>query len=269
MTTTGDSERDLRILRLLWAPPDPPRKGPRPRIGRGQVVAAGLELAASEGLAALSMRRIAAHLSVGVATIYTHVPGREELLALMFDALVGGSPLPAATGDWRRNVEAWAREDWELYRAAPWVAQLTASALPGPNLLAWYDAALATLAGTGLDSREMVAVVESVDGYVRGLAREVAAQPPPERAVAQARAVASFVDLDRLPALRAVALDGAIPGTGDHFEFGLQRLLDGVAALIAARAAGNLPPGGPPAAIYDSGPGAQRETRQERPPPGP
>ncbi|GIG68069.1 TetR/AcrR family transcriptional regulator C-terminal domain-containing protein [Phytomonospora endophytica] len=253
MTTTTDSERDLRILRLLWAPPDPPRKGPRPRIDREQVVAAGLELAAAEGLAALSMRRIAAHLSVGVATIYTHVPGREELLALMFDTLVGGAPPPAATGDWRQNVETWARADWELYRAAPWVTRLTSSALPGPNLLAWYDAALATLAGTGLDSHEMVAVVESVDGYVRGLAREVAAQPPPERAAAQAEAVASFVDLDRLPTLRAVARDGAIPGIGDHFEFGLQRLLDGVAALIAERAAGNLPRTRPSSAIYDAG----------------
>lgn len=236
MVKPTDDERDRRILQLLWAPPDPPRKGPRPRIDRARIVAAGLELAEAEGLAALSMRRIAAHLSVGVATIYTHIPGRDELLALMFDDLVGRGPLPGAIGDWRSGVEAWAREDWALYRAAPWVTQLTASALPGPNLLAWYDAALATLAGTGLTSHEMVAVVESVDGYVRGLAREVAAQPPQERALAQAAAVESFADFDRLPTLVAVARDGAVPGTGDHFEFGLQRLLDGVAMLIAERA---------------------------------
>ena len=69
------------------------------------IVAAAIEVLDEAGYAGLTMRRVAERLGTGAASLYAHVSGREELLELVFDALVGQvkleEPDPAR---WREQV---------------------------------------------------------------------------------------------------------------------------------------------------------------------
>jgi AcrR family transcriptional regulator len=163
-------------LELLWGQRALPSRGPRRGLDPERIVRAAIEIADEEGLAALSMRRVAGRLGVGTASLYTYIPGRPELLALMLDTMIGDAALPhTLPGGWREKLEAWARDDWEGYQRRPWVLQIVSGRPPvGPRLLEWHESALRALDGTGLTEAETVAVVESVDGYVRGVARLVA-----------------------------------------------------------------------------------------------
>lgn len=201
------------------------------------IVAAAIDLVEAEGLAALSMRQVASKLGVGTASLYTYLPGKAELAALMLDAVAAKGTLPhERPGDWRAKLAAWARDDWAAYRESPWILDLAAiGTLPGPNMLRWLDSALRALEGTGLPEAEKLAVIESTDGYVRGLAaqhRRAAGGTAASKVERRNAALRNFVDFSRYPALLRALQAGAEPYAADQFEFGLQRLLDGVATLI-------------------------------------
>ncbi|WP_381155801.1 TetR/AcrR family transcriptional regulator [Streptomyces iranensis] len=79
-------------------------------------------MADAQGLAAVSMRRIAARLGCTTMSLYRYVPGKAELLDLMTDAVMGEvPPADAAPGDWRTRLELSARADWGLYHRHPWI----------------------------------------------------------------------------------------------------------------------------------------------------
>lgn len=112
----------------------------------------------------------------------------------------------------------------------------------GPNILASYDRFLAALSGIGLSAAEMVAAAELVNHYVAGSTRTEIES----RQVAEASGVtdtewwterASFwedyFDPERFPAISAVYAEGGYDESLDHFEFGLQRILDGIEARLA------------------------------------
>ncbi|MBB5953932.1 AcrR family transcriptional regulator [Saccharothrix tamanrassetensis] len=233
-----------QALELLWADGRRPARGPQRGLTMDRIVAAAIEVVEAEGLSALSMRRVATRLGVGTASLYTYLPGKTELEALMLDAVGADEPLPhQRSGDWRAKLEAWARADWVGFRRHPWVLQLMATTTaPGPNTLRWLDSALTVLADTGLSEPEKMAVIEAVDAYVRGLARlqidTDANAEDPTATRERDRTLGRLVDFTRYPALLKALRAGVSPWSGDQFEFGLQRLLDGVEALITARASG-------------------------------
>ncbi|PSL52419.1 TetR family transcriptional regulator [Saccharothrix carnea] len=239
MNAKDDAQR--RVLELLWKDARRPARGPQRGLTTERIVAAAIRIAETEGLAALSMRRVAVELGVGTASLYTYLPGKAELEALMADAIGAEDPLPNDwPGDWRAKLEAWARNDHEGYRKHPWALNLVATAVaPGPNLLRWMDSALRVLEGTGLTEAEKMAVVESVDAYVRGQARlSLDTEEPSADEVRERDAVlGELVDFEPYPALVTTMRAGVSPYMGDKFEFGLRLLLDGVEALIASRRA--------------------------------
>lgn len=164
-------------LDLLWTGLGRPKRGPRHRLTVQRVVEAAMSVAASDGVDALSMRKVAAHLDVGAATLYTYVPDKAALLALMVDEMTGQAPLPhTRPGAWREKVQAWAREDLASFRAHPWLVEITSGPFIGPHAFAWTDSAIRVFDGTGLTAEEALAVVEAVDGLVQGhVAKTIAA----------------------------------------------------------------------------------------------
>src|SRR5688572_7560645 len=54
----------VRMLQLMWAPPAPPSRGPKPKISLDQVVDTAVRIADEQGQEALSMRRVATELQV-------------------------------------------------------------------------------------------------------------------------------------------------------------------------------------------------------------
>ncbi|WP_367139139.1 TetR/AcrR family transcriptional regulator C-terminal domain-containing protein [Saccharothrix sp. HUAS TT1] len=106
-------------------------------------------------------------------------------------------------------------------------------------MLRWLDSALRVLDGTGPTGAEGVAVVESVDAYVRGQARLSldAREQSPEEARERDAALGELVDFSAYPAPARVVRAGVGPYSEDGFEFGLRLLLDGVEALIGSKSA--------------------------------
>ncbi|MEE2041360.1 TetR/AcrR family transcriptional regulator [Nocardiopsis sp. CT-R113] len=242
----ADDHDPRTTLELLWDGPGRPRRGPRHQLTVAALVAAAVEVAEQEGVDALSMRRVAARLGVGAATLYTYVPDKSALAALMVDTMIGEAPLPhTRPGTWRDRVEAWAREELRGYRAHPWLVRLVNSGQPvGPHAFAWTDSALRVFDGTGLTGDEALTVVEAVDGYVRG---HVAKVVDADRAArwttpdgrtwdsAQDAFLATRAEPGRYPAVER--LTGA-PTPEEVFEEGLAWLLDGVGQRIRERADG-------------------------------
>ncbi|MEV4482080.1 TetR/AcrR family transcriptional regulator [Micromonospora coxensis] len=252
---TGDPARSLA---LLWRTREKTsRKGGDLSVER--IVRAAIEVADAEGLAALSMRRVAERLGVGTMSLYTHVPGKGELLDVMLDTVYGETARPQdVDGGWRGRLEQIARENWALYLRHPWLLQVATTRPPlGPNVTAKYEYELRAVEGVGLTDLEMDAVITLLDGYVHGAVRGAveAAQAAQRTGMtdeqwwrAHAPYLEKVMDPQRFPTAARVgtAAGQEYQGPSDParaFEFGLARVLDGVAVLIGERRGGAGPAG--------------------------
>ncbi|GLZ78640.1 TetR family transcriptional regulator [Actinorhabdospora filicis] len=240
-----DTSTAVRGLELLWGATERPSRGPKQGLTSDAVVRAAIELADADGLAALSMRKVAERLGVGAMTLYTYVPAKDELVALMVDAALGERPVPVGEG-WRELLASVARGLWELYLRHPWLLAASSERTPiGPNALVNYERELSTLSGTGLDSTAMVSVISLVAGYVAGAARSAVQVIEEERRTGQTReewwhqtspVLDRLIDYASYPTVVSVAdADSHAHGPAENFAFGLERVLDGIEALIATR----------------------------------
>jgi AcrR family transcriptional regulator len=238
-----------RTLQLLWRDPAAvPRHGPRQRLSIDAVVDAATELADAEGLDAVTMRRVAGALGVVPMTMYTYVPGKAELLDLMLDAAYARMPRTDTSGQpWRQRVTAVAAENRDLFAAHPWAAAVSTARPPlGPGQMAKYEHELSAFDGLGLDDVAVDDCLAYLLSFVQASARAAAEAGQTERDsamddeqwwAANAPLLARVFDADAYPtAARIGAAAGAAHGSAYHpghaYEFGLQRVLDGLAALI-------------------------------------
>ncbi|MGW0808860.1 TetR/AcrR family transcriptional regulator [Nonomuraea sp. NPDC002799] len=242
-----------RSLALLWRTSERASRKGRPEMSVDRVARAAIEVADAEGLQALSMRRVAERLGVGTMSLYTYVPGKPELFDVMLDMVYGETARPEdVPGGWRGRLEQIARENWALYLRHPWLLRVAASRpVLGPNVTAKYDYELRAVDGIGLSDLEMDSVITLVTGFVHGAARGAveAAQAESQTGMtdeqwwaAHAPFLSRITDARTFPTASRVgqaageALNAAY--SPEHaFEFGLQRVLDGVEALVNSRSA--------------------------------
>jgi AcrR family transcriptional regulator len=234
--TEGGSERQ-RSVDLLWGSRERPSRGPKPGLNLDAIVDAAIHVVEAEGLAALTMAGIAEELKVTTMALYRYVPGKDELIDLMIDAALGTPP--ALTGqDWRTEVAQWVRTDLAVFRGHPWLLQTMTSRVPiGPNWLAWLESLLRALSATGLKANEQISVVFLVDGHARSAAEiALGVTSTPQWAADFGRVLGTVIGDNRFSALAGVATAGGFEkaGLNEHFEFGLQRLLDGIDAFVRA-----------------------------------
>src|SRR5690554_3832467 len=240
--------RLARSNRLLWQGRERPTRGPRPGLTLDRIVETAIAVADAEGLEALSMRRVARELGVGTMSLYRYVPGKAELLDLMLEKVSDpAEEVAQARGrDWRGVLEVGARAAYRSYLEHPWLLQVVNLSRPvfGPNILAGVDYRVAGLAGTGLSDREKVMAISVIDGYCIGAARSHVQYLNAARETgitdeeywqAQLPVLEQAMASGRFPALAALAEDAWTAGWEETFEFGLQRLLDGLEAVIATR----------------------------------
>lgn len=235
-------------LELLWGVGFRSTRGPKPALTLDKIVSTAIAIADTDGLDALSMRRVARELRVGTMSLYRYVPGKAELLELMLDAVSDPAEGVARSQgkDWRGILEMVARGIRDMYLAHPWLVGVNWSRpVMGPNGMAGLDFVIGGLDGLGLTDQEKISVVMTVDGYVTGLARSrlqhtAAVEetgltdeefwtrhlPVLERAMASGD----------YPAMAALSADAFGLDWDESFEWGLQRLLDGIETLIEARA---------------------------------
>jgi len=245
MAGTGDvADARAGAVALLWERRAVPRRGPKPALTLEAITRAGIQIADADGLAAVTMQRVADALGVTKMALYRYVPGKVELVALMIEAGIGAAPRPGGAaprpGGWRPGLDAWAREMFGRFCRHPWSLEATVGArVIGPNELSWLEQAVALLAGTGLDGGEMLDVAATLAGHVRAIAqqRSAVADGRPERAMEAAIGGVLHGHEERFPALTAALGSAAGQGSqGNALGFGLARILDGVGMLIASRA---------------------------------
>ncbi|HXA38879.1 MAG TPA: TetR/AcrR family transcriptional regulator [Phenylobacterium sp.] len=244
-----------RSIALLWgvagaSPGGAARRGPKPRHSVDEIVAAAIQLADAEGLGAISMRRLAETLGISPMSLYTYVPSKAELVDLMLDRVAGEDPAPDADGGWRGRLTMIARQRWAMAQRHPWFLQVGVHRPPlGPNVLARVEATLSAIDGIGLSETEMDQVTSLVGDYVRGAvrgaleAREIEKQTgmtDEQWWAMNTPLLEGLVDPARYPTTVKIGeafKAGRMPPP-DHernFEFGLQRVLDGIEAFIANR----------------------------------
>jgi AcrR family transcriptional regulator len=231
---------------LAWGRRRRPTRGPKPGLTLERIVAAGTKVAMTEGIGALSMTRVAGELGVGTMSLYRYVSAKDDLLTLMVDSALGSPPAAPPEEDWRAGLTRWAVGVRTAYQRHPWALRVPISSPPlGPNNVAWLENALVALQGTPLSEQEKLSTVLLLSGFVRNeatlnldLAAGAAAAGAGGGQVmpTYARMLAALIEQGDFPALADAIASGALEDEDDpdsEFQFGLERILDGVAALIA------------------------------------
>jgi len=213
-------------------------------LTRDQIVAAAVRILDEEGPDALSMRRLGRELDAGTTSVYWHVRGKDELLDLVADRIIGevfagllvhDVPEGAVTaGGWRAWMAAFARSmRVVLLRhrgAAPIVAR---RAVVAPNAMAALEALLATMVADGFDGRTALLASTVLVGWTSSLVgAEVEGELAPD-----ADAIAGALGSGRHPVTAVVLQGTAAPTADERFDYGLDVLLDGIEARELRRRA--------------------------------
>jgi AcrR family transcriptional regulator len=233
-------------IEIAWGLRARPSKGPKPGLTQERIVEAAVRVAASDGLAAVSMSRVATELGVGTMSLYRYVGAKDELLVLMAEAAFAAAPpVPEPGAGWRAGLTAWAWQLFGVVRANAWVLRMPISGPPAtPNQLRWMESGLPALRGTGLAEGVKISVMLLLTGYVRseagvaadiGSAYAAAGTTEQEAAAAYGRLITRLITPDRFPAIAAAMAAGVAEEDDSpeiRFEWGLARVLDGIAALV-------------------------------------
>lgn len=239
------------LIRLLWreeSPSGSPRGRPA-RLSADDVVAAAIGLADGEGIAALTMRAVAARLGSSTMALYAHVPDKTTLLALMSDQVLARMPHAEyePIDDWRERLTRLAGDNRDVHLAHPWLAGLGPDLTPvGPGAVGKYERELRALEPLGLSAVDTDACLTLLVDFARSSAeaQRAAAAPAAGWWDAAAPVLAEHVTVERFPLATRI---GAAAGEhhrsardDEHaFRFGLARILDGIGSLAAD---GGAPP---------------------------
>ena len=249
------SEPELpRGVALAWGVAANPQRGPKREMSIERIVEEAVKLADAGGLGAVSMASVAAALGFSSMSLYRYVTAKDDLILLMQEQAIGAPPESILDADrWRPAMRAWADATLAMYREHPWLLDVPIEGTPvTPANLAWLDVALHVMDSTPISDDERLGIVLAITGQIRW-------QSTVERgAIQAARQTGRSVDeidsggasiLDALvtavefPFVRRAIDEGAFlptPG-GDPFDFGLERVLDGIEAYIAAAPARPAP----------------------------
>jgi AcrR family transcriptional regulator len=233
-------------IEAAWGLRDRATKGPKPGLTLGRIVKAAVKVADAEGLAAVSMARVATELGASTMSLYRYVAAKDELLALMVDAALGAPPPAADPEDWRAGLMRWAWAQRAAFQRHPWALRVPVGPASTPNQTAWIEDGLRAQGDTALAEAEKLSVLLLVSGYVRNVANMdadigAAVRDDQEVMPTWARQLERLTDAERFPALRAALASGAFDqddDPDDEFVFGLERILDGIEALVVSRRPG-------------------------------
>jgi AcrR family transcriptional regulator len=238
-------------LDLLWGRRERGKRGPRAGLSVDAIVAAAVRIADAEGLDAVSMARVAHELGFTTMSLYRHVASKEELLQLMWnDSARDVERLTLDGPGWRPKLRVWAVAQRETIDHHPWITQMPMATPPlGPSSLRFVELGLEALDGTNLADADKLRVVGLLSSYALSEARMAydaarAAQAAKEAGEGAGSGPAfetlirEFVDETSFPRLYRIAWSAAAGGAAAppderaEFLFGLDRILDGVQALI-------------------------------------
>jgi AcrR family transcriptional regulator len=219
-------------------------------LSQAKIVQAGVAIADREGLAAVTIRRVASELGVSAMSLYRYFPSKDELVLLLVDAVFADESVPSTAPDcsMRQQLEAAARMEWQMYCKHPWLAGAISISRPQllPNAMQHTEYVLRALDGRGLSDQTMLLACITLLSFVRGLAVNLEAEAQAEQETGLSRVGhldrqhASFDALTSSSKLSTLGRMGSLPKPGidleSLLEFGLARMLDGLEVLVASAA---------------------------------
>ena len=209
-------------------------------LSRDRIVASAIAIADTEGLAQVSMRRIATDLGAATMSLYRHVAGKDELLIHMMDTVLGEERLPQeAPEGWRARLELSSRLQWKGFRRHPWLAPALSITRPQivVNGMRHTEWALAALDNLGLSTEQAMHMHITLFGFVRGLALSLEPEAQAEQDTGltseewmstQEKEFLAVVRGGEFPLMVRLFTEDLDLDLDALFEFGLARLLDGL-----------------------------------------
>ncbi len=236
----------------VWTRPERGRR--RPRYTRDEIAAAAIRIADTEGFEELSMRRLASELGAGTMTLYHYVRTKDELLALVHDAIMAELLVPAGElpDTWRDALTAIAYRSRDALRRHPWALDIRDDPAPGPNGIRHWDQSMQVVTPLDLSIGERFELIAAIDEYVFGfcLLERVNGpvdvdRPPGPDLEGMAAYVDGLIATGEYPALAELERNPGLEDAWDQMQrqiadpgrFGrnLSRLLDGFEAELGRR----------------------------------
>ncbi|MFI1681699.1 TetR/AcrR family transcriptional regulator [Streptomyces sp. NPDC020607] len=211
----------------------------REQLSREQIVAEAVRLLDADGLEALSMRKLGTRLDAGATSLYRHVANKDELIELVVDEVYGELSVPAATGpaEWRDAAAGSARSLRTMILSHPWVASVLGQVglvHLGPNVTKMSERMAAVYRTAGFPEAETELALSTVISYVIGMATS-------EAAYLSLIARSGVTEREFAERLRGEGGSGSRTDDPEQvreetFDYGLQRVLDGLQARLASTA---------------------------------
>ncbi|WP_410676187.1 TetR/AcrR family transcriptional regulator [Amycolatopsis sp. cmx-4-68] len=262
----------------IWMRPERVTRGRKPVYSRAQITDAAIRIADVEGLEAATMRRIAVEIGAGTMSLYRYVPSRDDLIELMADRLMGEIEIAGLpSGDWRADLTHYANQTRAMWLRHPWIATVH-RVLPGhgPNQLRLIERVMGVL-DPHVSIDENLALMAILNSYVEGVVREevVAAEEIRRSGLSELAFMSRM-----LPRIQELLASGEYPiftkivteagqpllNYDDRFRYGLERVLDCIAAALPLAGGISSPSGqGSPPAIPSRGLTVVRDETEDRP----
>lgn len=226
---------------VIWARLSSQGRGPTRTLDYGAITSAAIALADADGLDAVSMRKLAGRMDRSPMSLYRHIGSKDDLIELMYDAVLGELDLgEAPSGDWRADLARLAREVRRVHHAHPWIARLGHRPTLGPNAIRLLEYGLAGVDGLGLDIDAMMDLMGTALQFTRGyVVQELGAAEAQQRTGLDLEAyrrqtgpfIVQLLQTGNTPYLKRLIMDAEdFPDPDVVFERRLAMVLDGLAA---------------------------------------
>lgn len=204
----------------------------RKPLNRQRVLQAAARFADREGIAELSMRKLASRLGVEAMSLYNHVKDKDDILDGLVDTVIAEIELPATGAPWKPAMRRRAISAREMFKRHPWAISLMESRRnPGPASMRYYDAVLGCLREGGFSIPMAGHVFSAVDSYIYGFALQEQKLPfkTSQELAVLGDEILKYLPVDQFPYFHEFIVKHALkPGYdyGNEFEFGLDLILD-------------------------------------------
>jgi AcrR family transcriptional regulator len=243
----GRGRREERREQPIWTTPEPGAR--RAGHTRDEIARVAMVIADEEGFEAVSMRSVARALGSGTMTLYHYVRDKDDLLALMDDALMAEVLVPddEFPTDWREAMTAIAHRTRDTWRRHPWAFDAIRGARIGPNGLRHFEQSLAALASVEVPIEERLRILTMVDDYTLGFSvRETLLETVTDEEdwAPVMEYMERLIETGEFPNVKEFMKGGVkaameraratMENTDERFERGLSLLLDGIEQELGA-----------------------------------
>ncbi|WP_442601442.1 TetR/AcrR family transcriptional regulator [Paenibacillus sp. KN14-4R] len=229
---------------LSWGFIKQPKRGPKGELSIDKIVEAAIQIADQDGLAAVSMNRVAASLGFTPMSLYRYITSKDDLLELMQEAIckIELPPIDDSIG-WREEMRLYVRASIQIFQKHSWFGEIPVSSIPlTPNNLDFVNWGLRAMRHFSLSDYEKMSIILLLSSYARSVgiisagfekAIQAGVSPNAIRGNDYTDALKHLVKKDRYPYLQPVVMSGVYTGESepdeiDDFDFGLERILDGI-----------------------------------------